>query len=236
MKSPFKGFPPETLEFFRQLKRNNRREWFLAHKTVYEEKVKQPMIDFVTTLGGAIQGFAPELVTDPRRAIFRIYRDTRFSADKTPYKTHVAAHFSPAGKTAGAGLYFHLDPEEVLIAGGIYMPPPAELRLVRSYVAAHDDELRRLLRVPKFKRLFDGLKGDVLTRAPRGFPPDHPALDLLRYKHYIAWFERPPAVAETPGLFPLVIDSFVVLMPLVRYLNKALHTARAKTPAIPSGD
>ncbi len=225
MDSPFKGFPPETLKFLRQLKRNNNREWFQAHKGTFEEKVKQPMLDLVTALGGPMQGFAPEMVTDPKRAVFRIYRDTRFSPDKTPYKTHIAAHFtsSGAGQTAKAGLYIHLDPEEVLVAGGIYMPAAPELRLIRNHVAAHAEELRGVLRNPKFKKLFGGLQGEMLTRAPKGFPADHPALDLLRYKHYVAWFERPPAIAESPKLFSLILDAFIVLMPLIRYLNRALR-------------
>ncbi len=224
MQTPFRGFPPETLRFLRALKRNNDRTWFLANKATYEEKVKQPLIELVTALGGAVQGFAPELETDPKRVIFRIYRDTRFSPDKTPYKTHIAAHFTPcgAGRNAGAGLYFHLDPQEFLVAGGVYMPAPPELRLIRNYVAAHDEELRAILRNPGFKRLFGGLQGEVLTRAPKGFLPDHPALDLLRHRHYVAWFEKPAALAETPELFPLVVRGFVALMPLLRYLNKAL--------------
>jgi uncharacterized protein (TIGR02453 family) len=228
MRVPFQGFPIETLRFLKQLRRNNRREWFLAHKVIYEEKVKQPMVDLVLALGGVMQGFAPELVTDPKRSIFRIYRDTRFSPDKTPYKTHIAAHFFPskAGKNEGAGLYLHLDPDEVLVAGGIYMPPSPQLRMIREYIAAHPEQLRRILRQSKFKRLYGGLQGEVLTRPPKGYPSEHPALDLLRYKHYVAWCERPPAFAETARLFPFLIEAFALLMPLVRYLNGALSRER----------
>jgi uncharacterized protein (TIGR02453 family) len=231
MQIPFQGFPSETLKFLKQLKRNNNRDWFLAHKAVYEERVKRPMVDLVTTLGGAMQGFAPELVSDPKRAIFRIYRDTRFSPDKTPYKTHIAAHFRPsgAGKDAGAGLYFHLDPDQVLVAGGVYMPPSPQLRVIRDYVAAHAEELRRILREPRFKKLYFGLQGEVLVRPPKGYTAEHPALDLLRHKHYVAWCERPSATAETSSLFPFVVDAFVVLMPLVRYLNRAL-SVRSSAP------
>jgi len=227
MQSPFRGFPPETLKFLRQLRRSNDRKWFQVHKITYEEKVKQPMVDLVTALGGAMQGFAPEMVTDPKRAIFRIYRDTRFSPDKTPYKTHIAAHFTVSGfqKNAGASLYFHLDPDEFLVAGGVYMPSSPELRLIRNHIAAHADELREILQRPKFKKLYGSLQGELLARAPKGFPADHPALDLLRHKQFVAWFERAPAVAETPELFPLIIEAFVALMPLVRYLNRALHTS-----------
>ena len=106
----FAGFPPEALKFLRQLKRNNDREWFLEHKEIYERKVKEPMVNLVLALGGAMQAFAPEMVVDPKRAIYRIYRDVRFSADKSPYKTHVAAIFVPRGmaKNSCACLYFHL--------------------------------------------------------------------------------------------------------------------------------
>jgi len=221
MKSPFPGFPPETLKFLKQLKRNNNRPWFQAHKALYEEKVKRPMEELVLALGGPMQSFAPDLVTDPKRAIFRIYRDTRFSPDKTPYKPHIAAHFSPRS-VEGAGLYFQIDPEEVLIAGGIYMPGGAELRAIRNHIAGHSEELRAILKRGEIKKLFGGLQGDQLSRAPRGFPQDHPALDLLKRKSLIVWFTRPSSLAEGPRLFPLLLESFIAVMPLVRYLNKPL--------------
>src|SRR5262245_15592938 len=203
MKSPFAGFPPEALTFLRQLRRNNDRPWFLAHKEVYERAVREPMIELVTALGGALQGFAPEFVTDPKRAIYRIYRDVRFSADKSPYKTHVAASFNARGLTkhASAGLYFHVEPTQVIVAGGLYMPGTPELRLLRAHIAAHADELARIVRERKFKRLFGGLEGEKLTRPPKGFPPDHPAMEWLLYKQHLAWLERPGRLATTSELF-----------------------------------
>jgi uncharacterized protein (TIGR02453 family) len=226
-RSPFAGFPPEALTFLRQLRRNNNRPWFAANKERYETSVRAPMFALVTALGGAIQGFAPELVTDPKRAVYRIYRDVRFSKDKSPYKTHIAAHFSAAGlgRHAGAGLYFHIAPEEVLIAGGVYMPGPEELRAVRGHVAEHSGELERILRQRSFKTLYGSLQGDQLSRPPKGWPADHPAIEWLRYKQYIAWFERPAKVAATPELFPLLLRGFIAVMPLVRFLNTPLRAA-----------
>jgi uncharacterized protein (TIGR02453 family) len=111
MRNGFGGFPPETFRFVRQLTRNNNREWFLAHEDDYELKVKAPMTELVLALGQAMLQLAPELVVDPKRAIYRVYRDIRFSADKRPYKTHVAAIFVPRGipKKTGACLYFHIE-------------------------------------------------------------------------------------------------------------------------------
>ena len=226
MNSPFPGFPRETLRFLRELKANNNREWFQARKDVYEEKVKRPMVELVLALGGALRGFAPELQTDPKRAIFRIYRDTRFSPDKSPYKTHIAAHFSPsgAGRDVGAGLYFHVDPAEGLfVAAGIYMPGSEPLRLLRAHVAGQPDQLRAILAGRKLSKLYGGLQGDQLTRPPRGYNPDDPALDLLRWKQYCIWFERPARLACSPEAFPVILDGFATAMPLVRYLNQAFR-------------
>ena len=200
----FAGFPPETLKFLRQLKRNNNREWFLAHKETYEQKVKGPMVDLVLALGGAMQSFAPEMVVDPKRAIYRIYRDVRFSADKSPYKTQVAAVFTPRGipKNSSACLYFHISPEELIIAGGIYMPGSSELLAIRQHISSHTQELQTILNDREFKKMFGGLWGDQLSRAPKGFPPDHPAIDLLRYKQYLVSVTEPPGFAESPRHFP----------------------------------
>jgi uncharacterized protein (TIGR02453 family) len=126
---------------------------------------------------------------------------------------------------AGAGLYFHVAPEEVLIAGGVYMPGTEELRAIRGHVAEHSGELERILRQRSFKVLYGELQGDRLSRPPKGWPADHPAIEWLRYKQYIAWFERPARVAATPELFPLLLRGFIAIMPLVRFLNTPLRAA-----------
>ncbi len=232
MAGGFPGFPHETLRFLSQLKRNNTREWFLAHKDVYEQKVKGPMVELVQALGGAIQAFAPEMVVDPKRVIYRIHRDTRFSPDKTPYKTHIAALFTPRGipKHAGAALYLHIAPEEILIGGGVYMPGTAELRSIRRHIADNSEELRTILNRPDFKRRFAGLEGDRLVRAPKDFPPDHPAIDLLRYKQFLVSVVEPSRLAETPKLFPRVIVLFASMSPLVRFLNAPLLQRGPRIP------
>ena len=121
----FPGFSPEALSFLRGLKRNNRREWFQPRKEIFEARLKAPMIQLVEAINAELLGFAPDHITDPKKAVYRIYRDTRFSADKTPYKTHVAAVFPHhgLGKQSSAGFYFHLTEKSVGIAAGSYMPP-----------------------------------------------------------------------------------------------------------------
>ena len=228
MTTGFAGFPKETLQFLRQLKRNNNREWFLAHKDMYEEKVKAPMVELVLALGNAVQNLAPEMIVDPKRAIYRIYRDIRFSADKRPYKTHVSAIFIPHGipKHSGACLYFHIEPEEVVVAGGVYMPDSASLRAIRQHIAAHWEELRAILNQKKFKQLFGGLEGERLVRPPVGFPADHPAVDLLRYKQFYVAVTEPPSLSEGKKLFPRLLTLFAAMLPLVRFLNEPLRPRR----------
>ena len=129
-------FTPATLRFLRALKRNNRREWFNAHRDDYEAHVRQPMTAIVERLAVDLRTFAPELVASPKLSMYRIYRDTRFSDDKKPYKTHVAAVFPTRGlaKHEGAGVYFHVAPDEVWIGGGMYSPqPPAAPRCPRAH-------------------------------------------------------------------------------------------------------
>ncbi len=226
MATGFAGFPPETLKFLRQLKRNNNREWFLAHKNVYEEKVKAPMVELVVALGGAMQNFAPELTVDPKRAIFRIYRDTRFSADKRPYKTHISALFAPRNipKLCGASLYFHLEPAEVIVAGGVYSPDSATLRVLRQHIAAHWENLRTIMNRKDFKKLFGSLEGEQLKRPPLGFPADHPAIDLLRYKQLYVSATEKPSLAESSKYFPWLLTQFAAMMPLIRFLNAPLKS------------
>ena len=134
MRSGFPGFPPEAVAFYRGLARHNTRAWFQPRKTVYDEQVKAPMVQLVTELNRAMMNFAPNYVTDAHKAIYRIYRDTRFSPDKTPYKTQIAASFARRGmdKHGAAGYYFAISHKGVDVGGGIYMPPPETLLAVRT--------------------------------------------------------------------------------------------------------
>ena len=147
-------FSAETLRFLRGLKRNNRREWFNAHRAQYEAHVRQPMTAIVERLADDFRAFAPELVASPKISMYRIYRDTRFSENKAPYKTHVAAVFPTRGlpKHEGAGLYFHISPDEVWIGGGMYMPQPPQLLAVRQHIAANTRQLRAIVESPAFRR------------------------------------------------------------------------------------
>jgi uncharacterized protein (TIGR02453 family) len=226
MTNGFGGFPPETLRFLRQLKRNNKREWFLAHKNVYELKVKTPMIELVLALGQAMQKSAPELVMDPKRAIYRIYRDIRFSADKRPYKTHVAAIFVPRGipKKTGACLYFHIEPSKVVIAGGVYMPDPATLRALRQHIADNWEDLLAITNQQNFRKILGNLQGERLVRPPSGFAEDHPAIDVLRQKQFYVAKTEPAELAEGPKLFPRLLTLFSAMTPLVRFLNAPLKS------------
>ena len=227
----FAGFPPETLRFLRQLKRNNNREWFLAHKEIYELKVKAPMIELVLALGQAMQQFAPELIVNPKRAIYRIYRDIRFSADKSPYKTHVAAIFVPRGipKKTGACLYFHIEPAEIVIAGGVYMPDPAALRALRRHIAANWENLLAITNQRNFRKLFGGLQGERLVRPPSGFAADHPAIDVLRQKQFYVARTEPAELAEGPRLVPRLLTLFSAMIPIVRFLNVPLKSLTVGT-------
>src|SRR6185436_8168243 len=188
---------------------NNRREWFNAHKDQYEQHVRQPMAAMVERLAEDFRGFAPELVASPRLSMYRIYRDTRFSENKTPYKTHAAAVFPTRGlaKHEGAGVYFHISPTEVWIGGGMYAPQPAQLFAVREHIAGNIQQLRAIVESPAFRRHV-GLEGEKLTRVPRGFPKDHEAAEYLKFRHFIAGAEFPAALAASPKFYSTVLAVF----------------------------
>ena len=228
MKTGFGGFPPEAMKFLRDLKRNNRREWFQPRKEHYEQRVKAPMIELVEAVNRELARFAPEYVNDPKKAIFRIYRDTRFSADKTPYKTHIAAWFSARARGGTAGLYFSVSADTVEIAGGVYHPEPDVLLAVRTLLAEHHAEMRRILKNPTVKKMLGDLQGDELTRVPKGFCADHPAADLIKKKDWVLGRSLDPSIATTPDLFPAIRDRFRAMGPFLAFLNR---TARPKKPS-----
>jgi uncharacterized protein (TIGR02453 family) len=228
MPAGFPGFPQEGMAFLRALAKNNRREWFQPRKPVYDEHVKAPMLDLVRRVTSAMLTFAPAYAGDPEKAIFRIYRDTRFSKDKTPYKTHIAAVFHRRGLNmhGGGGLYFAVSAKEVEVAGGIYMPAPETLRAVRAHLADRHEEFRGLIRDRALRRLLGDMQGEQLTRVPKGFSPDHPAADLLRHKQFLFDILLDPALAATPKLEPEIVKRFRALTPFLEFLNAPLAKAK----------
>jgi len=233
MRSTFPGMPQAGLEFLRTLARHNKRDWFQPRKHIFEEQVKQPMRELVTVLNAAMMDFAPDHVTDPDKAIYRIYRDTRFSKDKTPYKTHIAAYFRSrgTGRHEGAGYYCAVSPKEVAIGGGIYMPAPEALLAVRNHLAVHYAEFRKVSQSRTVRRLLGDVQGEQLTRVPKGFAADHPAADWLRYKQYFLYTELEPKIATTPALVRTIVERFRAMAPFVAFLNRALVPERKKIDA-----
>jgi uncharacterized protein (TIGR02453 family) len=230
MRSGFAGFPPEAITFFRGLARNNNREWFLPRKELFEQSVKGPMRELVEAVNGAMKAFAPDYITDPARAIYRFYRDTRFSKDKSPYKQQIAASFQHRSLAqCGAGYYFAVSHKEVAVGGGIYMPPPETLRAVRAHLAGHHREYTRITRAAAVRRLLGEVQGEQLTRVPKGYPADHPAADLLRFKQHLLYIELEPGLATTPGLYTAIVERFRAITPFLEFLNAPLPRRRAPT-------
>jgi uncharacterized protein (TIGR02453 family) len=219
MPSAFPGFPPEGLAFFRNLVRHNDREWFQPRKPVFDQHLKLPMRELVTAVNTQLQRFAPEHVTDPDKAIYRIYRDTRFSPDKTPYKTHIAAAFPPRGLQEGAGYYFAVSHKEVAIGGGLYTAQPQTLLAVRQHIAAHHERFRKLTQSRGVQALYGPLHGEQLSRVPKGFPKDHPAADLLRFKRLFFYVTLAPELATTPALYTEIVKHFKAIAPFLEFLN-----------------
>jgi len=220
-------FTRKTLSFLRSLKRNNKREWFHERKDQYEAHCKQPMIAVIERLAGDLPAFAPDLVADPKVSLFRQFRDTRFSDDKTPLKTHIGATFPnrALGRLNGAGLYFEVAPTWVWIGGGLWSPDTSQLHLVREHVAANHRRLDRIVRSPAFRKI-GGLQGDRMTRVPRGFAKDHPAAAYLMHRQFLGFREDPAAIAASPAFYKQLRDTLKTIVPLVTFLNEPLLEAQ----------
>jgi uncharacterized protein (TIGR02453 family) len=219
-------FRPEGLKFLRSLKRNNRREWFEPRKPEFERELRQPMLALIERINQAMQEFAPAYLKPPQKCILRIYRDIRFSPDKRPYKGHIAAWWAREGleKTTGGGYYMHVAPEEVVIAAGVYMPEREQLRAIREYLLVHHEEVRKLLTSRKLKSAMDVMFCNPLTRAPKGFPQEHPAMDLLICRQWGVEAKLPSTAALEKNFAAEVIRRFRLAAPFVDALNTPLLT------------
>lgn len=226
------GFGPGALSFLRRLSRNNKREWFEAHRAEYATEVRAPLAALVDEMDVRLAAIAPELLGDLRRSIFRIHRDVRFSADKSPYKTNAACQFyhqdtgRGAGQDAegaGAGLYFQLADRDSFVAGGIWMPARTALDKIREAIAAGHEELEAILSLASFRRRFRRLDEEaMLKRMPRGYGEGHPATRWLRYRSFTV--TRALTDAEVLGrrLPAILARDFAAMVPLIRWLNGAI--------------
>jgi uncharacterized protein (TIGR02453 family) len=230
-KSHFSGFSPDALSFLHALKRNNRREWFQPRKEKYEALIKAPMLEFVACLNEEFARFAPAYVTPPEKAVYRIYRDTRFSPDKTPYKTHIAAIFPrhSAVKREGAVFYLHFTEKELLAFAGVYSPDRDELLAYRALLQENHEEFENMLNNKSLRKMVGTLQGEQLSRVPKGFPVDHPAESLLRRKQWYLESMLDIGSLTTPRLVPELAKRFALMAPMVELLNRPF--AQKKKPA-----
>jgi len=221
---------PEGLKLLKGLEKHNDREWFNERKAVYEAELKEPMLAIIRKITDAMLEFAPNHVRPAEKSLFRIYRDTRFSNNKLPYKTHVAAWWSHMGmeKTSGAGYYFQVSPKGVVIAAGAYMPEKEQLAAIRNWLLENHVSFRKLLDRPAVKKTFKEFEGEALTRPPKGYPADHPAMDLIKYKQWGLSTTLPAETALDVNFAQTLIKHFKLLAPVVDALNTPIAESAPK--------
>ena len=219
-------FTPKLFRFLRDLKKNNNKLWFEENKERYREDVRDPFLDFIADFAPRLRKINPYFIADPRPlggSLFRIYRDVRFSRDKTPYKTMAAAQFNhEKGKNVHApGFYLHLEPGEVFAGAGIWRPDAKTAYMVRNAIANNPAKFKRILAARAFKQ-YCTITGDKLIRPPKGFDPEHPLIEYLKYKDFLVMTPLTEKDVCSPGF----LDQFTVLSrayaPLVMFLAEAL--------------
>jgi uncharacterized protein (TIGR02453 family) len=215
------------------LEKNNRREWFGPRKELFEQYIHAPMVELVTRLNGRLGDFAPEHVADePAKLLYRIYRDTRFSKDKTPYKTHLGATFAQRvlPRHGGAGYYFEVSHRCVGIAGGVYGPGPEELEAIRAGIAADAKGFLAVAEDGKLRKLMGALQGQKLARLPKAWQgaAGSPAAEYLKMKQYYWYAELPAATALGPGLEGVLLKYFRAMTGGMQWFNRVILAARAK--------
>jgi uncharacterized protein (TIGR02453 family) len=223
----FVGFTPDAIQFLADLAENNERAWFQPRKADYERLLKDPLERLCEAVDGRFRARRIPLQADTRRSPFRIYRDTRFSHDKSPYKTNVAASFpwiedgyGGLGGTGNPGGYFHLAPGEVFVGGGMWHPSPGKLAAFRRSVAEDPAAIRGLLDDPTFATRFGPLSGDTLTRPPRGYPADHPEVELLKHRDITFGVRLADEDVLSARLPDVVADVLADSVPFMRYLAR----------------
>jgi uncharacterized protein (TIGR02453 family) len=213
-------FTPELFQFLTRLKRNNRRDWFQAHQEEWENDVRQPVLRFITDFAAPLYEVAPHLVADPRPSrgsMFRIYRDTRFSHDKRPYKTHVAMRFSHRGKDVHSpGFYLHLEPGGCFAASGLWHPEPEILLKVRNAIVSRPKEWRAV------RKLLNWDDAGKLRRPPRGFPADHEFVEDLKLRDLGTAVNFSDKQICSARFMPTFVAACRTMSPVAAFLSSAV--------------
>ena len=219
----------ETFQFLKDLKANNDREWFMENKPRYEV-AKANFEAFIDDLIKGISKFDPSIAHHMGKGCaFRIYRDVRFSKDKSPYKTHMGAHITSAQKKSNihtrSGYYIHIGPGECILAGGAYVPQGDWIKAIRQEIDYNGDTLQEIISNPTFIEFFGGLEGENLKRPPKGFEETHKQIDLLKKKSFLAQHSLKDAEVTKTGFLEKAVEVFETLKPLGDFLNGSSSNA-----------
>ncbi len=215
--------PKSTLEFLRDLAKNNNRPWFNDNKDRYTA-AHENMIEFAEALIDEMSHHDNLVPMTGKKSLFRIYRDVRFSKDKSPYKSNFAGGLKRATKWLRGGYYYHIQPGDSFVGGGFWSPNPADLKRIRDEIASHDQPLRKIITDPTFKKTFGTLQGETVKTAPKGFDRDHPAIDLLRHKQFLISRSFSDLEVTSPKFLKELIQTFQNMRPFFDYMSEVLTT------------
>ncbi|MCX7735394.1 MAG: DUF2461 domain-containing protein [Candidatus Kapabacteria bacterium] len=224
----FKGFSKDIYWFFSELKKNNNKEWFYENKSFYEKEIKEVSKQLVQEMSQRFASIGLPFIADPKVSLFRINRDIRFSLNKDPYKTNLGIYFPYISKMGerlpeSPGLYYHFDPDESFIGGGIHMPTSQTLRSLRIKIASDWEELLDIINDKNFKREFPNeFFGEKLKRVPRGFDENHPAVELLKLKEFTVWVDINHNESYTKNLPDILERKAYVIAPFLEFLHQSI--------------
>ncbi|MGM9479277.1 DUF2461 domain-containing protein [Pedobacter sp. GSP4] len=221
--SDIKQIPATSFDFLKALKQNNDREWFNDHKEWYQEELVH-VISFAQNLLNLMNVHDVIETSSGKKSLYRIYRDTRFSTDKTPYKNHWSGSFKRAGKHRRGGYYFHIEPGNSFVAGGFFGPSPQDLKLIRENIAFDAQPMREILNDKTFVSTFESLKGEHLKTAPKGFDGDHQDIDLLRYKQFLLVSHFSDEEVLSTDYLNKCNQAFKNMRPFFDYMSEILTT------------
>lgn len=212
-----------NLDFLKLLTANNNREWFSAHKDLYLQELMQMEV-FADALLAQMQQHDVLETTSGKKSLQRIYRDTRFSKEKTPYKNHWGGNFVRATKYRRGGYYYHIEPGNSFVGGGFWGPNPDDLKRIREDIAFDAEPLRKILAHPKFVQNFGALQGEQLKLMPKGFPANHPDIDLLKYKQFLMIRHFSDQEVLDKDFVTVANETFKAMRPFLDYMSQVLTT------------